>query len=281
MSPQSCCATKTMALLGTALDIADVILAVSAEIAQAIVLAVRGAAALTALKALPIVWADIAAFAIATLKAFAVVLADSLSAAVAAVIRLATVGALLILANCRHGLVPRARTLPVSSQYLYMCACWQTGMGDRSLSCCPKWGDSPEAQSIWRRLEWGGTPDREPGWVRQSVGKVPPRLCVAQIGRSSSRSGMCDPAASVHIHIHPRRTIFQHLCGARGVKKAELVTKLEELGETAPSLWTRDQVLLQIVSEDRGGGDPPDGAPELGSMPIAPTRRSTTTTPTM
>ena len=148
MPPQSCCATKTMALLGTALDIADVILAVSAEIAQAIVLTIRGAAALTALKALPIVWADIAAFAIATLKAFAVVLADSLSATVAAVIRLTTVGALLILANCRHGLVPRTRTVPVSSQYLYRCAAdelsgrrmgiWQTGVGGQVAELLPK-----------------------------------------------------------------------------------------------------------------------------------------------
>ena len=60
------------------------------------------------------------AFAIATLKAFAVVLTDSLSAIVATAIRLATVGALLVLAHCRHGLVPRARNLPVSSPYLYM-----------------------------------------------------------------------------------------------------------------------------------------------------------------
>ena len=136
-----------MALLGTALDMADVILAVSAEIAQAIVLTIRGAATLTALKALPIVWADIAAFAIATLKAFAVVLADSLSATVAAVIRLTTVGALLILANCRHGLVPRTRTLPVSSLRRGQLSGrhWQTGVGGQVAELLSEVGGQPRS----------------------------------------------------------------------------------------------------------------------------------------
>ena len=46
--------------------------------------------------------------------------------------------------------------------------CATGGGWDRSLSCCPEWGDTPAARPIWR-LEWGDSPARPGGWRRQHV----------------------------------------------------------------------------------------------------------------
>ena len=64
---------------------------------------------------------------------------------------------------------------------------------------------------------------------------------------TSSRNFPESPLSARRVAFLPPRKLISSLRLIPYLKKAELVTKLEELGETAPSLWTRDQVLLRIT----------------------------------